>query len=196
MDRGAWRGYSPRGRRESDKTEATQHPAKPGPGAKGPRCSCGWRLSPERSLPAADLGASCLERVRTDGGLHLPIPVFGGQTLRDSDASLRGKDQGVSDSVRLLGLRSARLLCPWDSPGKDTGVGCHFLLLGIFQTQGSNPRLLQRQAGSLPLRPAGKPQERPPCALESLTPTLLRCAGPGWTLVSADCGVQGRGEHA
>ena len=32
--------------------------------------------------------------------------------------------------------------CPWDSPGKNTGVGCHFLLQGIFQTQGSNPYLL------------------------------------------------------
>ena len=34
-----------------------------------------------------------------------------------------------------------RLLCPWDSPGKNTGVGCHFLLQGIFPTQGSNPGL-------------------------------------------------------
>ena len=33
----------------------------------------------------------------------------------------------------------ARLLHPWDSPGKNTGVGCHFLLQGIFLTQGSNP---------------------------------------------------------
>ena len=31
-----------------------------------------------------------------------------------------------------------RLLCPWDSPGKDVVVGCHFLLKGIFLTQGSN----------------------------------------------------------
>ena len=30
----------------------------------------------------------------------------------------------------------------WDSPGKNTGVGCHFLLQGIFPTQGSNPGLL------------------------------------------------------
>ena len=32
--------------------------------------------------------------------------------------------------------------CPWDSPGKDTGVGCHFLLQGIFPTQELNPGLL------------------------------------------------------
>ena len=31
------------------------------------------------------------------------------------------------------------LLRPWDSPGKNTGVGCHFLLQGIFPTQGLNP---------------------------------------------------------
>ena len=31
---------------------------------------------------------------------------------------------------------------PWDSPGKITGVGCHFVLQGIFPTQGLNPRLL------------------------------------------------------
>ena len=39
-------------------------------------------------------------------------------------------------------LQPARLLCPWDFPGKNTGVGCHALLQGIFPTQGSNPRLL------------------------------------------------------
>ena len=34
-------------------------------------------------------------------------------------------------------LQPARRLCPWDSPGKNTAVGCHFLLHGIFLTQGS-----------------------------------------------------------
>ena len=34
----------------------------------------------------------------------------------------------MSDSVRPHGLQPARLLRPWDSPGKNTGVGCHFLL--------------------------------------------------------------------
>ena len=34
------------------------------------------------------------------------------------------------------------LLCPWGSPGKNTGVGCHFLLQGIFLTRGSSPGLL------------------------------------------------------
>ena len=35
----------------------------------------------------------------------------------------------------------ARLLCPWDFQGKNTGVGCHFLLQEIFLTEGSNPHL-------------------------------------------------------
>ena len=53
-----------------------------------------------------------------------------------------------------------RLLCPWDSPGRNTGVGCHFLLQGIFPTQRWNPHvlcILHWQAGSLPLAPPGKP---------------------------------------
>ena len=36
------------------------------------------------------------------------------------------------------GLQPARHLCPWDSSGENTGVGCYFLLQGIFLTQGSN----------------------------------------------------------
>ena len=41
-----------------------------------------------------------------------------------------------------MDYKPVRLLCPWDSPGKNTGVGCHSLLWGIFLTQGSNPGLL------------------------------------------------------
>ena len=48
----------------------------------------------------------------------------------------------MSDSVWPHGLQPTRLLCPWDSPGKNTGVGCHALLHRIFPTQESNPHLL------------------------------------------------------
>ena len=48
----------------------------------------------------------------------------------------------MPNSLRPHGLQPTRLLYPWDFPGKDTGVGCHFLLQGIFPTQGSNPGLL------------------------------------------------------
>ena len=44
----------------------------------------------------------------------------------------------MSDSLWPSGLYPSRLLCPWNSPGKNTGVGCHSLLQGIFPTQGSN----------------------------------------------------------
>ena len=55
---------------------------------------------------------------------------------------------------------SARLLCPWNFPGKNTGAGCHFLLQRIFFTQGSNLRLLHLphwQAAILPLVLPRKP---------------------------------------
>ena len=44
----------------------------------------------------------------------------------------------VSDSLWPHGPYPTRLLHPWNSPGKNTGVGCHFLLQGTFPTQGSN----------------------------------------------------------
>ena len=47
-------------------------------------------------------------------------------------------------------LRPTRLLCPWDFQGKNTRVGCHFLLQGLFLTQGSKLCLLHCQADSLP----------------------------------------------
>ena len=40
--------------------------------------------------------------------------------------------------------QTARLLCPWDFPGKNTRTGCHFLCQRIFPTQGSSPHLLHR----------------------------------------------------
>ena len=48
----------------------------------------------------------------------------------------------VSSSLWPHRLQPARLLCLWNFPGKNTGVGCHFLLQGIFPTQGLNPCLL------------------------------------------------------
>ena len=55
----------------------------------------------------------------------------------------------LSDSLWSYTLQSARLLCPWDLPGTNTGVGCHFLLQGIFSTQGLHPCLLHWQVDTL-----------------------------------------------
>ena len=48
----------------------------------------------------------------------------------------------VSDCFRHHGLWPAKLLCPWDFPGKNTGVDCHAFLQGSFLIQGSNLCLL------------------------------------------------------
>ena len=64
----------------------------------------------------------------------------------------------ITQSLRPRGLQPARLLCPWDSPGKNTGVGCYALLQGIFLTQGSNPRLLCCRWTVYRLSHQGKPQ--------------------------------------
>ena len=47
----------------------------------------------------------------------------------------------MCDSLRFDGLEPARLLHPWNFPGKSTGVGFHFLFQGLFPTQGWNPGL-------------------------------------------------------
>ena len=44
----------------------------------------------------------------------------------------------MSDSLGSHGVLTTRILCPWDFPGKNTGLGCHFFLQGIFPTQGLN----------------------------------------------------------
>ena len=62
--------------------------------------------------------------------------------------------------VWLSAIQRVRLLYPWDSPGKNPGVGHHALLQGIFLTQGSNPHLLcllHWQVSYLPLASHGKP---------------------------------------
>ena len=66
----------------------------------------------------------------------------------------------MSNSLQPYALWPTRLLCPWGPPGKNTRVGFHAHLWGIFLTQGINPHLLgltHWQVGSLPLTPPGKP---------------------------------------
>ena len=56
-----------------------------------------------------------------------------------------------------MDCQPARLLCPWASPGKNIGMGCHALLQNIFLTQGLNLGLLHHKADSLLPEPPGKP---------------------------------------
>ena len=77
------------------------------------------------------------------------------QTLRSKERLLAVfSHQVVSYSSATPWIVPPRLLRPWDFPHKNTGVGCHFLLQGIFPTQELNPSLLHWQAESLPLSPA------------------------------------------
>ena len=78
------------------------------------------------------------------------------------EAFTLNEGEGVSGSVvsdpcdPMDCMYPSRLLCPWNSPGKNTGMGSPFLLQGIFQTQGSNPGLLYCR-DSLLAEPPGKP---------------------------------------
>ena len=94
----------------------------------------------------------------------------------------------ASNSLQPYGLQPATLLSSWDSPCKNTGVGRHAFLQGIFLTQGSNLSLLHLlywQADSLPLSHQGKPHVLLAClpgkSLQSC-PTLCNsrvCSLPG-----------------
>ena len=67
----------------------------------------------------------------------------------------------VSDSLQPMN-HSLPGPCPWNSPGKNTGVGCYFLLQGIFPNPGIEPGSPALLADPLPSEPLGKQ-----CNLES-----------------------------
>ena len=103
-------------------------------------------------------------------GLFLGLPRrIGTWSYQKSDCRLVVKS--CPTLLQPNGLYLGRLLCPWDFPGKNTGVGCHFLLQGIFLTWALNPCLLHWQLNSLPLshqRSPQKPDTRPDQNLSSL----------------------------
>ena len=87
--------------------------------------------------------------------------------------SIQGTDNCVhlKKSVKVLVTQSCLTLCdpmdcspqaprPWESLGKNTGVGCHFLLQGIFPTPGSNPGLLHCRQILHCLSHQGSPQRK------------------------------------
>ena len=96
-------------------------------------------------------------------------------------------------TLRPHGLWPASLLCPWNSSGKNTGVGCHSLLQGIFPTQGLNPgfphcrQILYHLSSSLQfshsvvsdsLQPHEPQHARPPCP----SPPVALNAQRAWNL--------------
>ena len=105
-------------------------------------------------FPHVDTEGSAYECWRTETlktvggpGEHLFIVRVHLPRRPSATADVFEKRESVSrsvmfDSLQPHGLQPTRILCPWDFPGKDTGVGCHFLLHGVFPTQGLNPGLL------------------------------------------------------
>ena len=102
-----------------------------------------------------------------EGGFQMvvqEVSEFSSSHRQSKSATAKGmcvvctKSLQLCPTLRCYGLQPTRLLCPWDSPVKNTGVGCHALLRGIFLTWQRNPhlfRLLHWQAGSLPPVPPG-----------------------------------------
>ena len=83
--------------------------------------------------------------------------------------------QSVSNFLQPHGLYPSRLLCPWNSPGKNTGVGSQSLLQGIFPTQGLNPGLPQCRQILYHLSHQGSPDKVYLC-LDLMLPMTSPCA--------------------
>ena len=77
--------------------------------------------------------------------VHPPVSRMRREKTMTQSAGTQGQLRGKVHHVWLSvthGPQPTRLLCPWDSPGKSTGGGCHSLLQGIVRMQGSNPGFL------------------------------------------------------
>ena len=121
---------------------------------------CWWEvlavILPTRSLSSWPQEATVAAKHRA-GEAETPPGAVASQRASEK-GSERVSRTVVSDSSKPHGLWPARLLCPWAFPGRNTGVGSHFLPHRIFPTHGLNLRLLHcRQI-----------QGRPPCAADGI----------------------------
>ena len=92
--------------------------------------------------------------------LCLPLPLL--RTLMSAVCTCVCSVTSVAESLQPHRLQPSRLLCPWDSPGTNTEVGCHGLLHGDLPEPGIEPRSPASpslQADSLPTESPGKPPE-------------------------------------
>ena len=99
-----------------------------------------WPFPPPGDLPHPEIGLVSLPSLGHWQADSLPIRHLDNPINHGHSSSV--SHSVVSDSLQPHGLLPMGLLCPWDFPGKNTGVGCHALLQGIFPTQGLNPGLL------------------------------------------------------
>ena len=113
-----------------------------------PGCSLAFLLPPHGSrLPPAPCSKTDISTPPTPTVLSSPS-WESSQTLGSHSMCLSHVNLSESVSLSVMsdflwphGLYPARLFCPWNSPGKNTGVGSHSLLQGIFLTWESNPGL-------------------------------------------------------
>ena len=145
---------------------------------------CAW------DFPGRNTGVGChflLQGIFPTQGLNLSLLCFLHWQVHSLPLAPPGKPlitQSCPTLCDLMDCSATRLLCQWNFPGKNTGVGCQALFLGIFPTQGSNLSLLcflHWQASSLPLAPPGKPQALPQIWLilgKALPPMSLGVSRP------------------
>ena len=117
------------------------------------RCLSRWTTG-EVSLPSFTF---CL--FLTLSPSFVPFPLAQKITLPFKSVS----SSVVPNSLWPHGLQPTRLVCPWNFPGTDTGVDCHFLLQEIFPTQGSFSGLLHCRQILYWLRYKGSPKGRDHC---------------------------------
>ena len=103
-------------------------------------------MAPGAELQGAGTPQAAAADSRGPGTQSIDLEALSGPGEKEGSIPLFCMSSVVSDSWRPHGRQPARLLCPWDSPGKITGVGSHFLLQGIFLTQGINSTSLASPA--------------------------------------------------
>ena len=118
-------------------------------------CSFPTELCPRPSLPSH--GGHTLSKQGMMLEIHGSQEAMSPGEVRH--ACMHAKSLCCVQLLATFGLQPARLLCQWDFPGKDAGVGCHFLLQGIFPIQGSNLSHLPWQVDHFTSEPPGKPKD-------------------------------------
>ena len=88
-------------------------------------CKCKWIYYPKQAIDSMQFLSNYqwnFNRIRTKNF------TFCMETQKTLNSKVKWSRSVVSDSLQPHGLQPTRLLRPWDSPGKNTGVGCHCLL--------------------------------------------------------------------
>ena len=94
-----------------------------------------------------------------------PVVMYGCESW--TIKKVESESEVAQSCLTLCDPMDTRLLCPWDFLGKGSGVGCHFLLQGIFPTQGSSPGLPHSRQTLL--------SSEPPAKLSTKELMLLNC---------------------